>query len=55
VIVTVRQVPIPRHLLVNAQGEAAPRAQLQAWVNEMWVAKDAEIQTLKAQFAAGQL
>jgi 1-acyl-sn-glycerol-3-phosphate acyltransferase len=54
VIVTVREVPIPRHLLVDAQGVAPPRAQLQAWVNEMWLAKDAEIDTLTAQFGAGK-
>jgi 1-acyl-sn-glycerol-3-phosphate acyltransferase len=55
VIVTVRQVPIPKHLLVNERGEAPPRAQLQTWVNEMWLAKDAEIDALSAQFAAGKL
>jgi 1-acyl-sn-glycerol-3-phosphate acyltransferase len=55
VIVTVREVPIPQHLLVNAQGEAPARAHLQAWVNEMWLAKDAEIDTLTAKFAAGEL
>jgi 1-acyl-sn-glycerol-3-phosphate acyltransferase len=52
VIVTVRELPIPKHLLVNEKGEAAPRAQIQAWVNEMWVAKDAEIDAVMAQFAA---
>lgn len=55
VIVTVRQVPIPKALLVNDQGEAPPRAQLQAWVNEMWLAKDSEIDQLNARFAAGKL
>lgn len=48
VIVTVRQVPIPKHLLVDEAGEPAPRAQLQAWVNELWMAKDQEIAQLRA-------
>ena len=53
VIVTVREVPIPRHLLVNERGEApASRQPLQAWVNEMWVAKDAEIARLSEGFQA---
>lgn len=52
VVVTVRQVPIPKTLLVNERGEPAPRAQIQEWVNELWVAKDREIDQLNAQFAA---
>jgi 1-acyl-sn-glycerol-3-phosphate acyltransferase len=55
VIVTVRQVPIPKSLLVNEQGDAPPRGALQEWINEMWVAKDREIDQLKAAFEAGKL
>jgi len=55
VIVTVRQVPIPKHLLVNDKGEAPGRGALQLWVNEIWQAKDAEIDQITAQFAAGKL
>jgi len=54
VIVTVRQVPIPKTLLVNEQGEAPPRAALQAWINTMWLAKDGEIERLTAEFKAGK-
>ncbi|MFT3856026.1 MAG: hypothetical protein QM742_00405 [Aquabacterium sp.] len=50
VIVKVRLLPIPKHLLVNEQGEAPGRAPLQAWINEMWVAKDREIDELSAGF-----
>jgi 1-acyl-sn-glycerol-3-phosphate acyltransferase len=55
VIVNVRQVEIPKHLLVNAQGEAAPREALQAWITQMWQVKDQEIDALNARFAAGKL
>jgi 1-acyl-sn-glycerol-3-phosphate acyltransferase len=48
VVVQVRELPVPPHLLVNAQGEPAPRSAIQAWVNELWVAKDAEIDRLTA-------
>lgn len=48
VVVTVRQVPIPKELLVNAQGKAADRSTLQAWINGVWQAKDAEISQLTA-------
>ncbi|MBH1986881.1 MAG: acyltransferase [Burkholderiales bacterium] len=48
VVVTVRQVPIPKGLLVNAQGKAADRSTLQAWINGVWQAKDAEISQLTA-------
>jgi len=51
VIVNVRMVPIPKHLLVNEQGEPPPRSALQAWINEMWAVKDAEIDRLSAPFA----
>jgi 1-acyl-sn-glycerol-3-phosphate acyltransferase len=48
VIVTVRQVEIPKTLLVGADGRAADRSKLQAWINELWQAKDAEITQIKA-------
>jgi 1-acyl-sn-glycerol-3-phosphate acyltransferase len=48
VIVSVRQVPIPKDLLVNEKGEPAPRARLQAWVNDLWAAKDHEIDQINA-------
>lgn len=48
IVVTVRQVPIPKELLVNAQGKAADRSTLQAWINGVWQAKDAEISQLTA-------
>ena len=48
VIVHVRQRPIPKELLVDAQGRAADRAALQRWINGLWVEKDAEIAQIKA-------
>ncbi len=54
VIVTVREVPIPKHLLVDEHGDAPPRTALQEWVNAMWRAKDTEIDRLTADFRAGQ-
>ena len=55
VIVSVRQVPIPKHLLADEKGETPRRALLQTWVNEIWQAKDADIDQLMAQFKAGQI
>ncbi|MEY4766397.1 MAG: hypothetical protein RI907_3070 [Pseudomonadota bacterium] len=55
VIVSVREVPIPRNLLVNEQGQPPERAHLQAWVNHMWAAKDQEIDRLTTAFRAGKL
>lgn len=55
VIVTVRQLPIPKTVLVNEDGEAPPREALQGWISAMWSAKDGEIDQLKADFAAGKL
>ena len=52
VIVTVREVPIPKHLLVDEKGDAPPRTALQEWVNAMWQAKDLEIERLTAEFQA---
>ncbi len=46
VVVTVRQQPIPKHLLVGADGRPAGRAQLQLWINDLWQAKDAELTKL---------
>ena len=43
VVVTVRQQPIPKELLVGADGRAADRSKLQTWINGLWQAKDAEI------------
>ncbi len=54
VIVTVREVPIPKTLLVNDRGEAPPRGELQTWIKAMWAAKDAEIARLTAEFQAGR-
>jgi len=48
VIVHVQQRPIPKELLVDAQGRAADRAALQRWINGLWVEKDAEIAQIKA-------
>jgi len=39
----VRQQPIPKELLVGADGRAADRSKLQTWINGLWQAKDAEI------------
>jgi 1-acyl-sn-glycerol-3-phosphate acyltransferase len=50
VIVTVREVPIPKHLLVDEKGDAPPRTALQEWVTAMWQAKDLEIERLTAEF-----
>lgn len=55
VVVNVREVEIPKNLLVNAQGEPAPRDLIQAWITQMWQAKDQEIDELNAGFAAGKL
>jgi 1-acyl-sn-glycerol-3-phosphate acyltransferase len=52
VIVNVRQLPIPKHLLINEQGEAPHRKVLQAWINDMWSEKDAEIERLRTELAA---
>ena len=48
VIVNVQQRPIPKELLVDAQGRAADRAALQRWINGVWADKDAEIAQIKA-------
>ncbi len=48
IVVTVRQQPIPKHLLVNADGRPADRAKVQAWINGLWQAKDAEIAEILA-------
>lgn len=55
VIVTVREVPIPKNLLVDEQGHAPTRSALQHWINDMWQAKDREIAQLTAEFAAGKI
>jgi 1-acyl-sn-glycerol-3-phosphate acyltransferase len=55
VIVSVRQVEIPKDVLVNDKGEAPSRAHLQAWINGIWQAKDLEIDQLTADFKAGKL
>jgi 1-acyl-sn-glycerol-3-phosphate acyltransferase len=54
VIVNVRLRPIPKHLLVNDKGEPPPRTALQAWINEMWVEKDEEIDQINARLAAAR-
>ena len=54
IIVNVRQRPIPKELLVDAQGRAADRALLQRWINDIWAEKDAEITQVKAASAAGR-
>ena len=48
VIVKVQQRPIPKELLVDAQGQAADRAKLQRWISGLWAEKDAEIAGIKA-------
>ncbi len=50
VVVTVREVPIPRELLTTEATGNAKRAELQAWINGLWEAKDREITEIKAQF-----
>lgn len=50
VIVNVRQLPIPKHLLVDEKGEPPSRAALQEWINGMWAEKDREIEQLRAGF-----
>ncbi|MFY9459190.1 acyltransferase [uncultured Aquabacterium sp.] len=55
IVVTVRQQPIPKHLLVSADGRPADRSKVQAWINGLWQAKDAEIaQILAGAQASGQ-
>lgn len=46
VIVSVRQRPIPKELLVDELGRPADRAVLQRWVNELWTDKDAHIEEI---------
>jgi ribonuclease HI len=46
----VREVPIPRELLTTEATGNAKRAELQAWINGLWEAKDREITEIKAQF-----
>lgn len=48
IVVTVRQQPIPKELLLGADGRPAERSKLQAWINGLWQAKDAEITQLMA-------
>ncbi|MFZ5527146.1 MAG: acyltransferase [Pseudomonadota bacterium] len=49
VIVTFREVPIPKSLQMPEDSTAsAYRAELQAWMGEMWARKDAEISELLA-------
>jgi hypothetical protein len=50
VVVKVREVPIPRELLTTEATGNAKRAELQAWINGLWEAKDREITEIKAQF-----
>jgi 1-acyl-sn-glycerol-3-phosphate acyltransferase len=52
VVVSVRALPIPKELLVNAQGQPASRATMQTWLNEMWQGKDQQITELKQRFKA---
>ncbi len=47
VIVRVRLLPIPRHLVgADYSGDAEVRAQYQAWVQQLWREKDAQITAL---------
>jgi hypothetical protein len=55
VIVSVRSVPIPKDVLVNENGDPPSRAHLQHWINELWHAKDQDIDRLTADFKAGKL
>lgn len=48
VVVTVRREPIPKTLLVGADGRPAERTKIQAWINGLWQAKDAEIAEILA-------
>ncbi|HYR24501.1 MAG TPA: acyltransferase [Aquabacterium sp.] len=50
VVVTVREVPIPKEVLVDEQGNPAARATVQTWINGLWEAKDREITELKARY-----
>lgn len=48
VVVTVREVPIPPALIQPDDGSGSKRAELQAWINGLWQAKDAEISALRS-------
>ena len=51
VVVTVREVPIPRSLqMPDDPGSPAYRAELQAWMGELWARKDAEIKALTEKY-----
>ena len=51
----VRVLPLPPDLVHgDYQDDAAFRERFQAWVNELWQAKDAELTRLKSEFAAAR-
>ncbi len=54
VVVKVREVAIPRELLHRDATGGIKRAELQAWINGLWEAKDREIAGIEAQFKASK-
>ena len=51
VVVTVKEVKIPKEVLVDERGQAPSRATIQTWVQGLWEAKDREIGEIKARYS----
>lgn len=52
VVVTVKEVKIPREVLVDDAGHAPNRSVIQTWIQGLWEAKDQEITEIKARYPA---
>lgn len=52
VVVNVKEVKIPREMLVDERGQAPSRATVQTWIQGLWEAKDRELNEIKARYKA---
>lgn len=52
VVVNVKEVKIPREVLVDERGQAPSRATVQTWIQGLWEAKDRELNEIKARYKA---
>lgn len=52
--VHIRQLPIPAALIGDYSDDEQFRASFQAWVNQLWLAKDAQLAQMQGQFAGAQ-
>lgn len=50
VVITVKEVKIPREVLSDEQGQPASRSTIQTWVQGLWAAKDQEISEIKSRY-----